>query len=145
MSFDFLTQEKVRRQILIEDDIPQEEIIQMTSKHLQINASDQHSNEVVTHDKMSQPLLNSAAGEVIPTKSAHGLAKNELLKAAIGHTTKASVSQSGHSKLPYSAAKLKTIGINKVHIANKSTGCESSQYDVQARYCNKNSTSSLIA
>ncbi|XP_066493710.1 telomere repeats-binding bouquet formation protein 1 [Tiliqua scincoides] len=121
-------EEKVRRQIHIVDDIPQEEIIQLTSKHLQINAGDQHFDEVVTDTKMNRPLLNSAYQEVIPTNCVHGLSKNELLKAAIGN---ASVSQSGHTKLPHSADKMKTFGINKVHITNKSTGCESSRSDVQ--------------
>ncbi|KAJ6666008.1 hypothetical protein lerEdw1_000912 [Lerista edwardsae] len=81
----------------------------------------------------NNPRQLNVTDEVIPTKYAHGLAKNELLKAAIGNATKASVSQSGHGKLLHSAAKLKTIGINKGHITNKSTGCESSKSDVQAR------------
>ncbi|XP_061450456.1 telomere repeats-binding bouquet formation protein 1 [Rhineura floridana] len=116
-------QEKVRRQILIVDNIPEEEILQTTPKHIQENASKQNSNHGMICTKVNQPLLNSVSTKMIAIKS---------VKDYSEYPTDTLLSQNEHNHLLHAADKMRTAKINKIHVTDNSSICESSKSEVRA-------------
>ncbi|XP_054856233.1 telomere repeats-binding bouquet formation protein 1 [Eublepharis macularius] len=126
-------EEKVRRQIFTDDycSISPEDVMQTTSKHLRVNASDQSFSRGMRCTRM-KPLLNSASHQLIATKFVNGSPKNEQLQSANRNPINALLIPSEHNNL-HSADKMEAASINNVHIPNKSTVFQSGNSNVQLR------------
>ncbi|XP_060110317.1 telomere repeats-binding bouquet formation protein 1 [Heteronotia binoei] len=126
--------EKVRRQIFTDgcNNISPEDVMQTTSRRLQVNASDQSSSRGMRCTKLNQSLLNLVSNQLIATKFINLSSKNDQLKPANQNPTNASF---GHHNLLHSAHKMKTASTKEVHIKNKSTVFQSGKSDVQLSEC----------
>ncbi|XP_034644541.1 telomere repeats-binding bouquet formation protein 1 isoform X2 [Trachemys scripta elegans] len=122
-------EETVRRQIFV--DIPQEAVMQMTSKYHKMNASDQKANTKRTHTKMQCSQLNCKSDDLVGTTSANNQSsKNGILKTV--NLVDASTRESEQNVTLHSADKLHTGSVQKSHTTNERTACEKKQSVPQA-------------
>ncbi|KAH1181656.1 hypothetical protein KIL84_005382 [Mauremys mutica] len=122
-------EETVRRQIFV--DIPQEAVMQTTSKYHKMNASDKKANTERTHTKMQCSQLNCKSDDLVGTTSANNQSsKNGILKTV--NLIDASTRESEQNVTLHSADKLHTGSVQKSHTTNEQTACEKKQSVPQA-------------
>ncbi|XP_029767677.1 telomere repeats-binding bouquet formation protein 1 [Terrapene carolina triunguis] len=122
-------EETVRRQIFV--DIPQEAVMQTTSKYHKMNASDQKANTERTHTKMQCSQLNCKSDDLVRTTSANNQSsKNGILETV--NLVDASTRESEQNVTLHSADKLHTGSVQKSHTTNERTACEKKQSVPQA-------------
>ncbi|XP_065423316.1 telomere repeats-binding bouquet formation protein 1 isoform X3 [Chrysemys picta bellii] len=122
-------EETVRRQIFV--DIPQEAVMQTTSKYHKMSASDQKANTKRTHTKMQCSQLNCKSDDLVGTTSANNQSsKNGILKTV--NLVDASTRESEQNVTLHSADKLHTGSVQKSHTTNERTACEKKQSVPQA-------------
>ncbi|XP_039358528.1 telomere repeats-binding bouquet formation protein 1 isoform X7 [Mauremys reevesii] len=122
-------EETVRRQIFV--DIPQEAVMQTTSKYHKMNASDKKANTERTHTKMQCSQLNCKSDDLVGTTSANNQSsKNGILKTV--NLVDASTRESEQNVTLHSADKLHTGSVQKSHTTNEQTACEKKQSVPQA-------------
>nr|XP_032659649.1 telomere repeats-binding bouquet formation protein 1 [Chelonoidis abingdonii] len=122
-------EETVRRQIFV--DIPQEAVMQTTSKYHKMNASDKKVNTERTHTKMQCSQLNCKSDDLVGTTSANNQSsKNGILKTV--NLVDASTRESEQNVTLHSADKPHAGSVQKSHTTNERTACEKKQSIPQA-------------
>ncbi|KAM7146469.1 telomere repeats-binding bouquet formation protein 1 [Macrochelys suwanniensis] len=122
-------EETARKQIFV--DIPQEAVMQTTSKYHKMNASDQKANTERTHTKTHCSQLNCKSDDLVGTTSANNQSsKNGILKTV--NPVDASTRESEQNAILHSADKLQTGSVQKGHTTHERTACEKKQSVPQA-------------
>ncbi|XP_032087005.1 telomere repeats-binding bouquet formation protein 1 [Thamnophis elegans] len=124
-------EENIRREILINDDTPQEKFFQAMTQYRQTNSSKQPLENSKIYSKMKHPLQNTISKVQNTSKFEKSSSSREQLKPAIWNSTDASLAQNDHNNL-YAAEKTTTPNINEAYITNKNSFCDFRKVDAQA-------------
>ncbi|XP_070809221.1 telomere repeats-binding bouquet formation protein 1 [Pituophis catenifer annectens] len=125
-------EESIRREILIDEDTPQETFLQAMTQHRRTNSSKQLSENSKIYSEMKCPLQNTISKVQNTSKFEKISSSREQLKSAIRNSTDASLAQNDHNNLLYAAEKTTAPIINEAYITNKNSFCDFRKGDAQA-------------
>ncbi|KAM6430102.1 telomere repeats-binding bouquet formation protein 1 [Liasis olivaceus] len=122
--------EDVRREILIDYDIPQKKFLQAMTKHLQTDSSKQPSDNGKIYSEVKHPLQNFISNVQNTSKFEDSSSSIEQLKSANRNSTDALLTQNDNN---FRATEKMTISsINEAYITNKSSFHDFRKSDAQA-------------
>ncbi|XP_063169133.1 telomere repeats-binding bouquet formation protein 1 [Candoia aspera] len=125
-------EENVRREVLIDDDIPQKKLLQAMTKHLQTNSSKQPSDNGKIYSEVKSPLQNFITNVQNSSKFENSSSSIEQLKSANRNSTDALLTQNDPNNLLHATEKMTTSSTNEVYITNKNSFHDFRKGDAQA-------------
>ncbi|XP_070617774.1 telomere repeats-binding bouquet formation protein 1 isoform X2 [Erythrolamprus reginae] len=124
-------EENIQREMLLDEDTPQEKFCQAVTQHRQINSSKQHSENSKIYPEMKRPLQNTISKVQNTSKFEKSCSNREQLKSAIWNSTDASLVQNDHNNLLYAAEKITTPNTNRTYVTNQNSFCDFRKDDAQ--------------